>query len=68
VRDSRERFGEAPDAATATLANDVVGYGAVEAAAILNHPCQACATDRTAWWTRAGFCRHPRPARAEGQA
>lgn len=41
-----------------TLANDPVGYGAVNVAAILNHHCQICAEDVNAWHTRAGFCPH----------
>ena len=43
-----------------TLANDVDGYALVQIAAILNHPCQTCATDPKAWWTRAAFCDHKR--------
>lgn len=43
-----------------TLANDAEGYAAVEFTAILTHPCQICATDAGAWWTRAGFCPHRR--------
>lgn len=41
-----------------TLANDADGYALVQMAAILVHPCQACAEDKNAWWTRAAFCEH----------
>jgi hypothetical protein len=41
-----------------TLAADEDGYALVQLAAILHHPCQLCATDRNAWWTRFGFCEH----------
>lgn len=45
----------------ATLANDADGYALIQFAAILSHPCQICATDPNAWWTRPGCCRHPMP-------
>lgn len=41
-----------------TLANDADGYALMNFAAILNHKCQLCATDRNAWWTRGAFCTH----------
>jgi hypothetical protein len=42
-----------------TLANDVDGYALIQFAAILTHPCQQCAVDPGAWWTRPGLmCRH----------
>lgn len=41
-----------------TLANDADGYALQEIAAILSHHCQKCAEDKTAWWTRPGFCNH----------
>lgn len=41
-----------------TLANDKLGYQVIQLMAILSHPCQKCATDKTAWHTRAGFCQH----------
>lgn len=41
-----------------TLANDKTAYAAIQLLAILTHPCQKCATDPTAWHTRAGFCNH----------
>lgn len=40
------------------LANDVNGYKIIQLAAILSHPCQDCAEDKAAWWTRSGFCTH----------
>lgn len=40
------------------LAGDDDGYALVKIAAILTHPCQVCATDPKAWWTRAAFCEH----------
>jgi len=40
------------------LAGDTDGYALQEFAAILAHTCQKCATDPTAWWTRAAFCEH----------
>ena len=40
------------------LANDAEGYALVKFAAILKHPCQICATDPTAWWTRTAYCPH----------
>lgn len=40
------------------LANDADGYALIQLAAILTHPCQICAEDRKAWWTRPGFCPH----------
>ena len=40
------------------LASDTLGYRVVTFAALLAHPCQKCATDRDAWWTRFGFCTH----------
>lgn len=40
------------------LANDTDGYALIQFSAILNHPCSLCATDPTAWWTRAAFCQH----------
>jgi len=43
-----------------TLANDADGYALVQFAAILTHPCQLCAEDLNAWWTRAAFCEHKR--------
>ena len=43
------------------LANDGAGYKAVEFTAILTHPCQRCAKDPKAWWTRAAFCDHKKP-------
>ena len=33
-------------------------YRACELAALLDHPCQRCATDPKAWHTRYGFCPH----------
>jgi hypothetical protein len=33
-------------------------YKAIEAMAILDHPCQKCAEDHNAWHTRYGFCEH----------
>ena len=45
-----------------TLASDRDGYALQEIAAILAHPCQACAEDSQAWWTRPGFCTHKREA------
>ena len=50
------------------LANDTEGYKAVEFMAILNHHCQACAIDPSAWWTRSGFCQHTDAERAGAQA
>jgi hypothetical protein len=41
-----------------TLANDRHGYDALQISCILSHPCQQCAVDPKAWWTRAGFCNH----------
>lgn len=41
-----------------TLANDTDGYALVQIAAILNQPCQKCAEDTKAWWTRSAFCKH----------
>lgn len=41
-----------------TLANDKEGYALVQFAAILTHPCQLCAEDPKAWWTRTAFCPH----------
>lgn len=46
----------------AVLANDSEGYAAVQLMALLNHPCQSCATDPAAWWTRPGFCPHRKEA------
>lgn len=43
-----------------TLAGDPDGYALNQLAAILTHPCQACATDPKAWWTRPAFCEHRR--------
>ena len=40
------------------LASDTDGYALVQLGAILTHPCQACATDPKAWWTRSAFCEH----------
>lgn len=47
----------------ATLANDADGYALQEFAAILVHPCNVCATDPQAWWTRPAFCDHDRRTR-----
>ena len=41
-----------------TLANDEDGYALIRLAAILTHPCQECATNPKAWWTRPAFCDH----------
>lgn len=41
-----------------TLANDADGYALIQFASILRHPCQRCATDPDAWWTRPAFCEH----------
>jgi hypothetical protein len=41
-----------------TLANDTLGYRAIEILAILTHPCQKCSEDVNAWHTRVGFCNH----------
>jgi hypothetical protein len=46
-------------------ANDSVGYGVVYLAAVLCHPCQACAEDDRAWHTRAGSCKHRKEAGGE---
>ena len=43
---------------TRILANDQEGYNLQRLAAILVHPCQRCAVDRDAWWTRPAFCEH----------
>lgn len=43
---------------TMKLANDRDGYDIVQLSAILNHPCQQCAEDTKAWWTRTAFCQH----------
>lgn len=48
-----ERFHEAR-----TLANDKDLYNLLQLTAILNHPCQQCAEDSQAWWTRSAFCNH----------
>jgi hypothetical protein len=40
-----------------TLAGDEA-YKAIQAMAILDHPCQKCAEDPNAWHTRPGFCTH----------
>ena len=40
------------------LANDADGYALVQLSAILNHPCQQCAEDSKAWWTRSALCTH----------
>ena len=34
------------------LVSDVEGYKVIKLIAIFSHPCQICATDKDAWWTR----------------
>ena len=41
-----------------TLASDTDGYALIQMSAILNHPCQICAVDPKAWWTRSAMCPH----------
>lgn len=41
-----------------SLANDKLGYDAVQVLAVLVHPCQECAEDPKAWHTRVAFCDH----------
>lgn len=48
-----------------TLANDADGYALVQFSAILRHPCQQCATDLNAWWTRSAFCEHKKEKTAD---
>jgi hypothetical protein len=43
---------------SACLANDKIGYGVIQFAAILRNNCQKCAVDPKAWWTRPGLCEH----------
>lgn len=47
-----------------TLANDHLGYKVIKFAAILAHPCQKCAEDPNAWWTRSAFCEHKDKAKS----
>lgn len=44
-----------------TLDNDKDGCALVQLAAILNHSCQACATDPKAGSTLAALCPHVKP-------
>jgi len=59
-RRTDETFGAS--GATFTLANDSDGYALIELAAVLSHPCQACAASRNAWHTRRAFCNHKKAA------
>jgi hypothetical protein len=47
-----------PGMAIGRLAGDDDGYALCHLAAILTHPCQACAVDSGAWHTREAFCDH----------
>lgn len=44
--------------AIGNLAGDADGYALIQLSCLLAHPCQKCATDTSAWHTRAGFCEH----------
>ena len=44
------------------LASEPDGYALIKFTAILTHPCQQCATDKHAWWTRTAFCPHLKEA------
>lgn len=41
-----------------TLANDEVGYAVIRLLAVLNNPCQGCASSTKAWHTRACMGHH----------
>lgn len=40
------------------LAGDKDLYNLLQMLSILDHPCQQCAEDKDAWWTRSSFCSH----------
>lgn len=41
-----------------SLASDSVAYKGTRFLYLLTHPCQLCATDKSAWHTRYAFCEH----------
>lgn len=54
----KRRNGISNTGAIGRLAGDADGYALNVLAAILTHKCQACATDKNAWHTRAATCPH----------